>query len=110
MLIVNVLYFTLKYQYFVVAEVVIAGGNDLFARFETFEHLVELRVLTADADLALHCLVSVRGYDIYPFSAGLLVECASWYKDSAFRLAELEVEVVGLTLSLIHISEPTRRS
>lgn len=87
----------LKYQYFVVAEVVVAGGDDPLARFEAFEHFIELRVLAADAYLAPYGLSSFRSYHIDPFSSCLLVECSAWDQDCAFRLTELEVQIVGLT-------------
>ena len=74
-------------QYFVITEVVISRSDDFFAWLESFEDFVELRVLTADADLALDCLASVRGYNIYPFAAGLLIECAAWDEDGLLRLA-----------------------
>ena len=87
----------LEYQHFIVAEVVVAGGDDLFAWLEAFEDFVELRILAADADLTLYGLASFRSYDIYPFAAGLLVECASMNEHGTFRLSQLEVEVVCLS-------------
>ena len=87
----------LKYQHFVVAEIVVTRCYHLLARLEAFEDFVELRVLTADADLALCRLAAFRRHYIYPFSTGLLVECTARDEDGVFRLTELEIEVVGLT-------------
>ena len=85
-----------EYQHLIISEVVIPRSDDLLARLQTFEHFIELRILTADADLALDCLVTVRGYYIYPFASGLLVECAARNKDCAFRLAELKIQIICL--------------
>ena len=86
----------LEYQHLIVAEVVVARGDDLFARLQAFEDFVVLRVLTADADLAFHGLAAVRGDYIYPFAAGLLVEGSARDEDGAFWLSELEVQIICL--------------
>ena len=84
-------------KHLVVAEVVVAGGYYLFAWLESFEDFIELRILTTDADFAAHCLSTFRRDYIYPFSSCLLVECTARDEDCAFRLAELEIQIVGLT-------------
>ena len=64
----------LKHQYFIVAEGVVAGGDDFFSRLQAFKNFVVLRVLAADADFAAYCLAPVRGDNEDPFAACLLVE------------------------------------
>ena len=80
---------SLEHQDFIIAEVVISRSYDLFSWLEALQDFVELRVLSADPDLALHCLAALRRYDIYPFASGLLIEGASWDKYGTFRLTEL---------------------
>ena len=45
--------FLLQDQHIVISVAVVARRDDMFARREAFEHLIILRILTADADLAL---------------------------------------------------------
>ena len=87
----------LKYQHFVVAEIVVTRCYHLLARLEAFEDFVELRVLTADADFTLHSLSSLRRDNVDPLSSCLLIECAARNQDGLLRLAELKVQVVSLT-------------
>ena len=91
------MHFTLKHQHLIVSKIIITRSYHFFSGFQSFQHLVELRVLTTDTDLTLHSLSSLRRDNIDPFSSCLLVECASWDKDGLLRLAELKVQVISLT-------------
>ena len=87
----------LEYQHLIVSKVVVARSYHFFSRFQSFKHLIVLRILTAYADFTLYCLSSLRRHDIDPFSSGLLVECASWYQDGFLRLAQLQIKIICLT-------------
>ena len=90
------IHYSLNYQYLAFAVVVVAAGEDTFAGAEAFEDFVILRVLATDDDGAFFSAVGV-GEDVYPLAAGVLVEAAAGDEDRLFALAQLQVEVVGLS-------------
>ena len=89
LLVYIVLCVRLKHQHLIITEIVVSRSDDLFARLEPFEDFIILRILAADADFATYGLSSFRRDNIYPFAAGLLIECASRDEHCAFRLSEL---------------------
>ena len=86
-----------EHQHLIISKIIIARSYHFFSGFQSFKHLIELRILTADADFTLHCLSALWRHYVDPFSSCLLVECASWDKDSLLRLAELKVQVICLS-------------
>ena len=91
----------LEDQDFIVAEGVVAGGDDLFAWVETFDNLVILRILATYAYFAANRLSAFRSHHEYPFATCFLVESSARYEHRVLRLAELEVEVIGLAAAYI---------
>ena len=65
-----------QFQYLIVLERLVATGDDAFARFQTFVHLVVLRVLTANADVAAVCLGAGLVENEYPVASCGLEEGA----------------------------------
>ena len=86
----------LEDKHIAVAVVVVGGGDDLLARLQPFKHLIELRVLTTDADLAFDSLASILADHIDPLASRLLVECPARDEDRPLRLTELKVQVICL--------------
>ena len=84
-------------QYFVVLECLVSVGDDAFSWLKAFKHLIELRILSADADVAAVGVVATLVEHEDPLSAGGLEECAARNDDCLFGLSEFEVDVIGLS-------------
>ena len=88
----------LEYKHFIISERVVSRCYYFFTGLKSFEYLIVLWVLSSDAYLASRCLAAIWRDDVNPFSAGLLVECASWDKHCVLSLSELEVQIVSLRM------------
>ena len=85
-----------QYQYFVVLKRLVAAGYHLFARLQSLQHLVVLRVLPAYANVAAIGFLSALVEHEDPLAARGLEEGAARNDDGLLGLAQLQVDVVGL--------------
>ena len=61
----------LKLQYFIIAEILVAARNDLFARLQSVEHFVVFGVFAAQGDGTLYGPFARFVHDINPVAAGV---------------------------------------
>ena len=74
----------------------VGTDDDPFAGFQTFSHLVVLGILPPYAYLAAVGAVAVFVENENPVAPGHAVERSLRYEDGRLRLAQLQVDVVGL--------------